>query len=201
VDYTTCSGTSTPGLCSGPWNIQCCVLNVGGSDAACTSRGGTCKTSGCSGTWATGLCAGAADRRCCLPGGGGGSCPSGGLSQSQAASALSGAGISVSSSGGCSTRSRSDCTSLECMRSSTVNGLIAFKRACGCGITVTGGTEVGHAAGTYSHYNGYKVDIAITSCLTNYIQSHFRKIDSIHWEDGSKNNYHYEGNHWDITYY
>jgi hypothetical protein len=76
-DYTTCSGTSTAGLCSGGFNIQCCVPSVAAGDSACTGRGGVCKTSGCSGSWVTGLCAGAADRRCCVSGGGGGGCPSG----------------------------------------------------------------------------------------------------------------------------
>jgi len=200
IDYTTCSGTSTSGLCSGGFNIQCCVPSVSAGDSACTGRGGVCKTSGCSGSWVTGLCSGAADRRCCVSGGGG-SCPSGTYSHSTAASLLSAAGISTSSSGGCSTRSRSDCTSLECIRHNTVSGLISFKKSTGCGVTITGGTETGHASGTYSHGNGYKVDISMTSCLTNYIQSKFKKLDSIHWADGSSNNYHYEGNHWDITYY
>jgi len=177
-------------------------IGVAASDSGCTSRGGTCKTSGCDGQWLTGLCAGAADRRCCVSGGGGVGCSSGGISQSSAQSQLSSAGIPTSSSGRCDSRSRTDCTSLECIRQSTVSGLINFKRSSNCPqVTITGGTEVGHAAGQYSHYNGYKVDIAMTPCLTSHIQSKFKKLDSIHWADGAGNNYHYEGNHWDITYY
>ena len=71
------------------------------------------------------------------------------------------AGIDVSPAATRSTRSKSNCTSLDQIMKATVNGIITLHSASGCAITITGGTEVGHAAsGTYSHYNGYKVDVS-----------------------------------------
>jgi hypothetical protein len=35
-----------------------------------------------------------------------------------------------------------------------VSGIITLKNASGCSINITGGTETGHASGTYSHWNG-----------------------------------------------
>lgn len=51
-------------------------------------------------------------------------------------------GIRVSSSGGCSDRYNSRCTSLDSIRENTINGIITFKNANGCPVTITGGTEV-----------------------------------------------------------
>ena len=67
------------------------------------------------------------------------------LSHSQAASQLSGAGISITSSGGCSDRNKPNCTSLDQVNSATIQGAITLKGASGCALTVTGGTETGHA--------------------------------------------------------
>lgn len=131
---------------------------------------------------------------------------SGKLSQSQAASLLRNAGIAVSSSGNCSNRNNPSCTSLDQIRAATINGIIAFKQHSGCAVTITGGTETGHASGTYSHANGYKVDISHTTCVTNYIHSHFtykglRGDGAPMYDDASGNRYADEGSHWDITYY
>lgn len=128
------------------------------------------------------------------------------LSQSQAASQLSGAGITWSSSGNCMTRSVSTCTSFDQINQSTVTGAITLKHASGCAIHITGGTEVGHASGTYSHYNGYKIDIAHNSCIDSYIHNTFTKIGNRgdgypQWQAGSGNLYCDEGSHWDITFY
>lgn len=128
------------------------------------------------------------------------------LSQSQAASQLSAAGVTSSSSGGCTTRSNSHCTSYEQINQTTVSGVITLKSASGCALNITGGTEVGHASGTYSHYNGYKVDIAKTTCVTNYVKNSFTYIglrgDGYpQWKAASGNLYCDEGNHWDVTYF
>jgi hypothetical protein len=128
------------------------------------------------------------------------------LTQSQAASQLSAAGVTWSSSGHCTTRSNSTCTSFEQINQSTVSGVITLKHASGCAINITGGTEVGHASGTYSHYNGYKVDIAHNSCIDGYIHNAFTRIGNRgdgypQWEAASGNIYCDEGSHWDITYY
>ena len=134
------------------------------------------------------------------------STPAFAISHSSATSQLRAAGISWTSSGNCSDRYNSTCTSFEGIRQSTIDGIITFKRASGCAITITAGTEVGHASGTYSHWNGYKVDIAKTTCVYNYINGHYTYVGYIsgwgyQWRAPSGNLYTDEGNHWDITYY
>src|SRR5262249_39318625 len=98
------------------------------------------------------------------------------LTQAQAAARLRAAGITWSSSGNCTNRNNPRCTSLEQMNSGTADGIITLKRASGCAINIPGGTEPGHASGTYSHWNGYKVDITPTTCISNYIYRSFTYI-------------------------
>lgn len=101
-----------------------------------------------------------------------------------------------------------------------------MKKASGASsLVITGGTEVGHASGTYSHGNGYKVDVRHSTTLDNYVKSAFTKIANRgdgypQWQAASGNIYcvsplnifNYllilrraaaqdEGTHWDITYY
>ncbi|MET7638381.1 hypothetical protein [Streptomyces sp. NPDC005438] len=123
------------------------------------------------------------------------------LSHSQATSKFEAAGITWSSSGGCSDRNKPNCTSFDQINSETVDGVITLKSASGCGIRLTGGTETGHADGTYSHWNGYKVDFGLSDCLNNYIQGTFTSIGGSKWQSGSGNVYYKEGNHWDVTYH
>lgn len=128
------------------------------------------------------------------------------LTDAQAASQLSASGIGRSSSGGCTNRYNSTCTSYEQINQATVDGIKTFKRISGCAITITGGTEAGHASGTYSHWNGYKVDVPLTSCISNYITSHYayagtRGDGAVLYKAPSGNVYARESNHWDITYY
>ncbi|MFC1408603.1 hypothetical protein ACEZCY_04820 [Streptacidiphilus sp. N1-12] len=127
-------------------------------------------------------------------------------SQSTAASQFRSAGITWSSSGGCTTRSNPTCTSFDQINSGTVSTIITLKQASGCAINITGGTEVGHASGTYSHYNGYKVDVSRNSCIDGYIQNSFtyigyRSDGYPQWQAASGNLYCNEGNHWDILVY
>lgn len=98
------------------------------------------------------------------------------LSDSEAASRLSGAGISRYSSGGCTDRTNSKCTSYQGVLSGTVDGAITLKNACGCDLLITGGTETGHATGQYSHANGYKFDFRKNDALNSYITGHFERI-------------------------
>ncbi|MFC9324283.1 hypothetical protein [Kitasatospora sp. NPDC057015] len=128
------------------------------------------------------------------------------VSQSTAASQFRSAGITWSSSGNCTTRSNSTCTSFEQINSGTVSTIITLKNSSGCAINITGGTEVGHASGTYSHYNGYKVDISRNSCIDAYVQNSFTYIgyrgDGYpQWQAASGNLYCNEGSHWDILVY
>ncbi|MEV6839052.1 peptidoglycan-binding protein [Streptomyces sp. NPDC051133] len=143
---------------------------------------------------------------------GGGAAGGGKLTDAQAMARLKAAGVTRSSSGNCTDRNRKNCTSLQDIRARTVDGVIALKKQSGCRIVITGGTEVGHAGGTYSHWNGYKVDVARTSCVTNYIEAHSRKQykrgdGAWVWRVTSAGKTvidyadEYWANHWDITYY
>lgn len=128
------------------------------------------------------------------------------LTDAQAASQLSAVGITRVSTGGCTTRSISTCTSYEQINQESVSGIKTFKSISGCAITITGGTEVGHAGGTYSHYNGYKVDVRPTTCVSNYITSRYtysgtRGDGAALYTAPSGNVYARESSHWDITYY
>lgn len=123
------------------------------------------------------------------------------LSHADATSRLRSSGITWSSSGGCSDRNTPTCTSFSQVNLATIQGIQTLKSASGCGINITGGTETGHASGTYSHWNGYKLDTSLSTCLNNYIQGNFTSIGGSQWRSGSGNIYYKEGNHWDITYY
>lgn len=123
------------------------------------------------------------------------------LSHSDAAARLRSSGITWSSSGGCSNRYQSNCTSFEQINLATIQGAQTLKSATGCALNVTGGTEVGHASGTYSHWNGYKLDYSLSTCLNNYVQRTFTYIGGNKWRSGSGNVYYKESNHWDVTYY
>ena len=132
------------------------------------------------------------------------------VSQASAESQLRAAGITWSSSGHCTTRSNPTCTSFSQINQSTLNGVITVRRSSGCATRITGGTEVGHAGGTYSHYNGYKVDVAtsttVTTCIDRYIRASFTYIGlrgdgAPMYRSAAGNIYANEGSHWDITYY
>ena len=128
------------------------------------------------------------------------------LTHSQATAKLSAAGITWSSSGNCSNRNVSTCTSFDQINSTTIDGVITLKRASGCAINATGGTEVGHSSGTYSHWNGYKIDISLYSCIGSYITRTFpyagtRGDGAPMYKSGAGNIYAKESNHWDILYY
>jgi hypothetical protein len=98
-------------------------------------------------------------------------------------------------------------TSLAGIRRATIEALITLKRSSGAEIVVTGGTEStgGHASGTYSHGNGYKVDLRLNPTLDNYIETRFSKAGTIGgypaYRASSGNLYVKEGNHWDVTIY
>jgi hypothetical protein len=115
------------------------------------------------------------------------------------------AGILIRSSGNCHDRHNAHCTSLDGIRHNTLNGIITLKKASGCPITITGGTEVGHAGGSRSHGNGYKLDISLNGCLNHYITTKFHYIGkrgdgAAMYKSSAGNLYAHEGNHWDIVY-
>ncbi|MFD5424044.1 hypothetical protein [Streptomyces sp. NPDC127084] len=123
-----------------------------------------------------------------------------------AAAVLRAAGINWTSSGGCSDRIVKTCTSFEGINKATVNGIIDFKNLSKCAITITGGTEVGHAAGPESHANGYKVDIKPTTCVDTWIVKNMTKGSNRgsdpRWVSAVGDEYVKESSpsHWDITY-
>ena len=128
------------------------------------------------------------------------------LSHRTATAQLKAAGITWASTGDCSDRDNPQCTSFERIRQSTIDGVITLKTASGCPVTITGGTEIGHGTGTYTHWNGWKVDIARRSCVGGYITGNFTFVGHISgWGDQyrapSGNLYTDEGDHWDILYY
>jgi hypothetical protein len=128
------------------------------------------------------------------------------VTQASAESQFRAAGISWTSSAGCTTRSNPTCTSFDGIRQSSIDGAVTLRRASGCALTITGGTEVGHAGGTYSHDNGYKIDFARSSCLTAWVQGTYAYIGvrgdgAPQYQAASGNIYADEGNHWDVTYY
>lgn len=133
--------------------------------------------------------------------------PASAVTQASAESQFSSAGISWTSSGGCTDRNNPTCTSFDGIRQATVDGAITLERASGCALTITGGTETGHASGTYSHGNGYKLDFSRTSCLTSWVHSAYTYIGprsgdgAEQYQAASGNVYADEGSHWDVVYY
>jgi len=123
------------------------------------------------------------------------------LSHADATARLRSSGITWSSSGNCSDRNNPTCTSFTQVNLATIQGAQTLRSASGCALNVTGGTETGHASGTYSHWNGYKLDFGLGSCISNYIRGNFASIGGNKWQSGSGNIYFLESNHWDVTYY
>ncbi|MDX3073071.1 hypothetical protein ACIP98_22975 [Streptomyces sp. NPDC088354] len=128
------------------------------------------------------------------------------LTHAQATAMFRSAGITWSSSGGCSDRNNSTCTSFDQLNQASAQGAVTLKHASGCALNITGGTETGHASGTYSHWNGYKLDYGKNTCITNYIHGSFGYIGlrgdgAPQYQSGSGNIYADEGNHWDVLYY
>lgn len=109
--------------------------------------------------------------------------------------------------GNCSDRYNSTCTSFDGIRLTTVEGAETLKSYTGCALNITGGTETGHASGTYSHWNGHKLDYSLDSCVSNYITSAFTYIGpragdgAAMYRSGSGNIYAHEGSHWDVVCY
>ncbi|MEV7088112.1 hypothetical protein AB0O07_19845 [Streptomyces sp. NPDC093085] len=128
------------------------------------------------------------------------------ITHATATSMFSASGIGWTSSGNCSNRNVATCTSFDQLNLDTAKGAQTLRSASGCALTITGGTETGHASGTYSHWNGYKLDFSKATCLTNYVKNTFTYIglrgDGYpQWKSGAGNLYADEGNHWDVTYY
>lgn len=120
---------------------------------------------------------------------------------SQAKAKLRRAGIAWRASKGCEDKNRNGCTSFQGIRRTTVDGVIALRRASRCRIVITGAAEIPpHTTkGAYTHGKGYKVDIALGDCINRYIVNHSRPTSGSKRVAGTVE-YLREGNHWDITY-
>lgn len=131
--------------------------------------------------------------------------PSAVLHQETATAMLRAVGIRWVSSGGCTDRWNPHCTSFEGVREQTIGGLLDLRDDSGCPLVVSGGTEVGHAPGTYSHGAGYKLDVLPNRCVNAFIRRNFTPIRTrgdgarrYRKPDGST--YAREPSHWDITF-
>ncbi|WP_344922799.1 hypothetical protein [Streptosporangium oxazolinicum] len=129
------------------------------------------------------------------------------LQQTDAKRLLREAGLTWFSSGKCANRKGPTCTSLEAVRSTTVSSAIELKRRSGCPLVVTGGTEVGHAPGPYSHHEGYKLDIRPNACVNRYITKNYPpqgvRGDGARLYGQSATSgplFAREANHWDILF-
>jgi hypothetical protein len=119
------------------------------------------------------------------------------LTDAQARRKMSNVGISVNSP--------EPKTSLEGIREATLLEIVWLKSASNATITITGGTEStgGHNDGTYSHANGYKVDLRQNSVLDSYIEENFRRDGTVGGYPAYRSPrgglYVKEKDHWDVT--
>ena len=117
------------------------------------------------------------------------------LTQAEAASRLSAAGVGVKPG-----------ARLEGIQPHVIDGVIALNRSCGCNIVVTEGTGGTHQNGTYSHSNGYKLDLRTNNnpALVSYVQNNF--TPGAPWRDGTRTyvngnaTYAVERDHIDVVY-
>jgi len=123
------------------------------------------------------------------------------LTHADAVARLATAGVSWSSSGGCTDRANPACTSFDQVNLMSIQGAITLKQASGCAMNLTGGTEVGHAEGEFSHWNGYKLDFSLSPCLDDHITTRFTPIGGDKWQAASGNVYFREVDHWDVVYH
>ena len=132
--------------------------------------------------------------------------PSRGLSEQEARQKLTANGIGVKNI--CSAGQSRSCVNLDGIKEKTLDEVTSLASNIGSNnVYVTAGTEgcgTVHAVGTYSHCNGYKVDLRLNTNLNNYILQNFKYSGTR--SDGAqlyKNPYSgaiyaREGDHWDV---
>ncbi len=117
-------------------------------------------------------------------------------------------GIGVNNSYGISTTGKG-VTNLNGLQEVAIQGVITMKNESGVSsLTVTGGTEAGHADGDYSHGDGYKIDIRPdNSDFNSYITTNFTSNGTRSGDASYVKNYGTytatavkESNHWDIQF-
>lgn len=117
----------------------------------------------------------------------------GGLTQQQARDQLLAAGVTTQGP-----------ILLEGVHQNVINEVIGLKTSCSCDVVVNSATGGQHNDGTYSHANGYKVDLNDTTSLTNYITQNFtptvtRGDGARQWISPTGVIYARESTHWDIV--
>ncbi|MDR1324918.1 MAG: hypothetical protein LBK00_02655 [Treponema sp.] len=119
------------------------------------------------------------------------------LTDASARRRLSNVGITVNAS--------APQTSLEGIREATLLEIVWLSsRVNARNIVITGGTEStgGHNSGTYSHGNGYKVDLRFNSTLDSYIENNFTRDGSVDgypaYRSPNGGLYVKERDHWDV---
>ncbi|MDP3947500.1 MAG: pilin [bacterium] len=96
------------------------------------------------------------------------------------------------------------CTSLQGVRASTVAGAVELKQNCNCTVVITGGTELGHAAGTDSHASGAKLDFRRNDALDSYIETNYERLPgrrsdgAIIYRANNGSTFAKETDHWDV---
>mgnify|MGYP001579937404 CR=1 FL=1 len=112
-------------------------------------------------------------------------------------------GININRTNECSGGQTSGCTSTEGIRGITIDALKTIKNECSnCQLTITGGTEGGHAQGIYSHSNGYKVDLRFEPALDQNIYAKIGTnipIINKSYKGSDGNIYIKEKDHWDVA--
>ncbi len=121
------------------------------------------------------------------------------LTQAQAMEALKAGGVDISGT-----------INIAGIRQTTIDELSRLHAECNCQVLVTSATGGEHAAGTYSHANGYKVDLrSVTSTgtdspLTTHIKNTYQKLPDrsdgakMYRAPGNGALYALESNHWDV---
>ncbi|HRZ94973.1 MAG TPA: pilin [Candidatus Moranbacteria bacterium] len=84
---------------------------------------------------------------------------------------LTDAGFSIKSSGNCSDRNNSRCTSLDGMENNAINEIIAVKNTCGIN-TITGANETGH-----SSHNGLTFDVEASSTQAQCVYNNSSQLN------------------------
>lgn len=93
------------------------------------------------------------------------------------------------------------------IQSHVIDRVIALNNSCGCNVLITEGTGGSHANGTYSHSNGYKLDLRThdNPALVDYVRS---LPSGGSWSDGTRlyidrgscATYAVESDHIDVQY-
>jgi len=139
------------------------------------------------------------------------------LSEQQVRNKLSQGEISINKppcpTGVCYQNVSGGCTSVEGLKSTTVDAVIQLRKDCNSNLLITAGSECGHTAGTVSHGSGNKVDFQLNTALNNCIEgsgSDFNKWTPRTEKDGTITQqwrrvsdgaiFAKEGDHWDATF-